>query len=271
MRPLAVLVGMAVLLVALPCQAKRRSLHFFPKDLDMELPGDLEVTALTGWLRTGARDVLVVPDLEIDFGLARRVEIGCDFQAAVDAQTKVWAPTDHLWLSLKHIVADGRTARHALAFGFQHGPRVATMVGTHGAGYQAVGLWSLRAPDWQVVASTGAYLDPRDDALGHRPWALIAGMDVDWDFNDEWTFAPSLSASWTPGGTVQWVVAADLQWQFDNWLLSAGALGGAGDDGKSLGLRLGVAPRWQIRADKPPPVSPSLPYAAAFLRARPVQ
>ena len=239
---------LVLLLTALPhdAWAKRRRVSFFPKDLDMEKPGAVEMDTRVGAIHNADGTALVLPDIETDFGVAPRLELGLDVQGGLDPRTLAWAWSDQVWLSAKHLLLDQHSATAAYAVGLQHGIRFAAVPGTWAFGYQAVGLWSVTHEHWQLVASGGAYIDPPEIETGHRPGGLLAGVDMSIDLVGDWDLAPSLGFALHREGTVDAVLACDLELDLGVWgSVRTGGLGGWQDSQRVVGWEVGYAPRFR--------------------------
>lgn len=222
--------------------ARPRKFTFFPKDLDMEEPSDLEANWRAGPERRGGASSLVVADLELDYGLARNFEAGLDGQFASDAGQGLTAH-DQMWLSGKHLIADRRGKTSAVAFGVQHGPRMAVMAQTSGFGYQALALLVARTPRNMLQLAMGGFVDPRDEAAGARPVGAVATVGADVAIGEDWVLSPSLSAGWTRGSAGEYIGEVELDYGGVDWItLGVAAHGGTAAEGRVVGASLLVAP-----------------------------
>ena len=227
--------------------AARRRATFFPKDLDMEQAGDMEVDTRVGVLRTAETQTLVSPDFAVDLGIDRRLELDLDAQAGMDWTTQQWLAQDQLWFSAKHLIWDDHGKSDALAFGIQQGPRFAVMPNTWGFGYQAIALLGLRALHWQGVVSLGGFIDPQDTDTFHRPIGAIGGLDWSFDLNDDWDIAPSMAFTLHGEGNLDAVATVDIEVDLGKWgSARAGVIGGWQDSGRVIGMELGYAPRFTL-------------------------
>ncbi len=239
---LLVLVGLAV---AFPAEAKHRGFRFFPQDLDMERPGTGEVSVRAGYSPRGGPYV-AVPDLELDLGLLRRLELGLDGQWGLPSPGEPWGATDQVWLSLKHLLVDHRTEHAAIAVGLQHGPRLAAMPLTQGIGYQALALVGVRRADWQALVAVGAGLDPHDDALGRRPWMAVGSVDLDWFLGDTWSLEAQVLDARGPGAP-GWTESLGVAWQTGDTQLRAGATTLLVGDQQAPGVYVGISQKLNLR------------------------
>lgn len=236
-----------LVLVIVPgnAEAKRRRITFFPQDLDMENPGHVEMDTRIGFLRTADGNNLVIPDIQTDWGINRRLEIGLDGQGGLDTAGN-WTAQDQLWLSAKHLLWDGHRHDQSLALGLQHGIRFAVIPNTWAFGYQAVGLFSVTQNLWQVVLSVGAYVDPPEMETNHRPIGALAGLDATYNLNDDWDIAPSVACAVHGEGNVDIVLTTDLELDLGVWgSVRAGVLGGWQDSQRLVGGEIGYAPRFK--------------------------
>ncbi len=258
MRRASLLLLAALLsLLALPAQAGLRRATFFPKDLDMEEVGDLELDTRLGVLHTQDNNNVVLPDFALDFGIDRRLEFDIDAQAGMDMATGAWLAQDQLWISAKHLIWDSHGKDQAWAFGLQEGPRFAVMPNTWGFGYQALALLGLRGLHWQGVISVGGFIDPQDVDTWHRPSGVLAGVDWSFDLNDDWDIAPALATTIHGEGNVDAVVTADLERDLGKWgSARVGVMGGWQDSGRVIGFEVGYAPRIKFLGKPPAPPKP---------------
>lgn len=243
---------MALTLLATTAEAKRRRATFFPKDLDMEQPGAVELDLRIGALRAGDATNWVVPDLEMDIGVAPRLELGVDAQAGLDPAAGTWQAQDQLWISAKHLLWDAHDAPRRAALGLQHGPRFGVVPGTWAFGYQAVGLLALDGDGGQVVLSAGAFVDPPEITTALRPAGVLIGVDSSLDLSDAWDLAPSVALTGHAEGHVDAVAAVDLELALAPWgTARVGVLGGWQDRGRLIGAAIGYAPRLQLVGRRP--------------------
>lgn len=188
--------------------AKARSFRYYPQDLDMELPGRAEADLRLGWSGGAAQPHLVAPDIQLDLGLSRTLEIGLDVQAGTLARGDGWTFTDFAWISAKHLLLDRRARARAVAVGIQHGPRLGQGLLPDALGYQGVVLASLRWPDAMFVLALGAYRDPRANPAVPRALGWFGSVDATASISSDWGIEGQLSgANW---GSYGWSAAACL-------------------------------------------------------------
>src|SRR4051794_40778772 len=167
-RPVAVVL-LPLLLAAAPLAARgasRRSRPLFePTDLELEDPGTVEVDLQLGYVQSSGPARLVIPDLELDIGLARSLELDVDASYAVIRPDRgqfaldQGAP-DSLWAALKIGLLSVDGADGGLALGLQLGPKLPVAPGSHGVGGEALALLGLRRGDTHLVLQLGALVDP---------------------------------------------------------------------------------------------------------------
>ncbi len=245
MKTRAIPLLFALLLFAVPAEAKHRGFRYFPQDLDMEAPGTGELSLRSGFTRHGA-PALAAPDLEIDLGLLRRLELGVDGQWGVNNAGDDWAATDQMWLSFKHLLYDERLGSTAFALGVQHGPRVAATPTSKGLGYEALAMVGVRREAWQALVSLGCGLDPHDTALGLRPWVVMGSVDLDWSLSDTWSLEAQLLDAQGPGAP-GWVESAGVAWQTGSRQLRMGGTTGYAGSQWAPGLYVGFSQKLDLR------------------------
>lgn len=227
--------------------AKARSFRYYPQDLDMELPGRAEADLRLGWSGGAAQPHLVAPDIQLDLGLSRTLEVGLDVQAGTLARGDGWTFTDFAWLSAKHLLLDRRARTRAVAIGIQHGPRLGQGLLPDALGYQGVVLASLRSPEAMVVFSLGAYGDPRDRLEAARSLGWFSAVDATVGITDPWALEAQVSGgNW---GSTGWSAATSLGAArgIGAHVLRLGATGTADRVGFSAGFYVGGGFRTSLR------------------------
>ena len=243
-------------LAALPATAALRRATFFPKDLDMQQAGDLELDTRIGVLHTENNNNVVLPDFALNFGIDRRLEFDIDAQGGIDPRTGQWLAQDQLWVSGKHLIWDSHGKDEAWAFGVQQGPRFGVMPNTWGFGYQALALLGVRALHWQGVMTLGGFVDPQDLNTWVRPIGLLAGLDWTFDLMGDWDLAPSLAFTLHGDGNIDAVATVDLEVDVGKWgSARVGVMGGWQDAGRVIGFEVGYAPKFAILPKKLPATS----------------
>ena len=227
--------------------AKTRSFRYYPQDLDMELPGRAEADLRLGWSGGAAQPHLVAPDIQLDLGLSRTLEIGLDVQAGTLARGDGWTFTDFAWISAKHLLLDHRARSKAVAVGLQHGLRLGQGLLPDALGYQGVVLASLRSPKAMVVFSLGAYGDPRETLGAARSLGWFSSVDATVGISDASALEAQLSCgNW---GTTGWSATSSLGAApgIGAHVVRLGATGTADRDGLSAGLYVGGGFRTSLR------------------------
>jgi len=178
---------------------------FEPTDLDLEDPLTLELDMQFGVLkRDGEPNLRVfVPDFELDFGLTSRVELDVDGALSLDRQSGHFTfAGDNLWVSTKlgfYADQDPLDPDRAWALGAQLGPRLPTAPHSAGTGFGAVLLGARMAPPWHFIVNLGAVLEPIDRSERLRSFALVSGLDLDYDLDVEnrWSVLAELGAGYS--------------------------------------------------------------------------
>lgn len=235
--------------------------RFEPTDLELEVPGTVEIDVQVGATsgeRVGAGrnrgGRLFAPDYEIDIGLTSRVEVGIDGALAVqplrDGQAKLTLG-EPLWSSVKLGLLDVHDVgpANAAALGLQLGPRLPLGGGYHGVGYELVTLSALDVAGVRFVFNAGGLVDPAAAGGRTRPHAVVGGVDVivNLDVRKRWSFIGELGGGYYFGGAPHQLAATggvaydtgSMQWS----LVTLFTLVGPAD---RVGLLLGMAPRWKL-------------------------
>ncbi|MBI5534041.1 MAG: hypothetical protein HY898_15070 [Deltaproteobacteria bacterium] len=158
---------------------------FEPTDLELEDPGTFQLDTQLGVLRAMDSTKTVLPDLELDIGLSRNVELDLDGQYAIEGPSSRgfdWSRPgpDNLWLASKIGLLDWRdSARNrAWALGMQMGPKIPFARDTKGAGFEGLVLFGRSWGDAHVVLNLGALIDPGLEVSRGRPAGIEGGVDV---------------------------------------------------------------------------------------------
>ncbi len=212
-----VLAAIAVVLLAGNAYARPSRPRFEPTDLELEVPGTLDLDLQVGYIDSTPTSRLIVPDFEVDLGITRRFELDLDGTFAIDSSTSHTFQPDNLWLSGKVGVLDVvLPSKLTVAAGFQVGPRFGVSPGSRGFGGEGLLLLGLTYRRVQVTLNAGGYWDPsrlQNDGTRPRPRGLQLGgsVDVDLTHDGRWSFHVEV------GGTValavdpsQVVVAAGI-------------------------------------------------------------
>lgn len=169
---------------------------FEPTDLELEKPGIVDVDVQVGAIRSDGPWRTVVPDVEVDFGLARNVELDVDATYAIEGPpsgTFAWthpAP-DNIWFAAKlglfdaHDVANGT----AWAMGVQIGPKFPFAPDARGMGYEGLLLLGRTLHRAHLVLNAGGLVDPGAEVSAGRPTGVEGGLDLDLDLDALDTFS----------------------------------------------------------------------------------
>ncbi len=192
----------AILLVSSFAFAQPPRRRFDPDDLEFEEQGTLHGDFAVGVIRGETAGRWLVPDFDLDFGIAPNVELGLDGAWTLEGtETHAFAldhrAPDNLWFSSKVGLWD----RHdpggagAWAFGAQLGPRAGVAVGSHGAGFQTLLILGRRVRRLRLALNVGGMVDPANDDHS-RPRALLTGLDafLDLDAHGTWSLVGDVSA-----------------------------------------------------------------------------
>jgi hypothetical protein len=236
----------AVLPLAAVCLAPRLALArkgvrplFEPTDLELEDTGTLEADLQVGAIRSPTPGPwrIIVPDLELDFGLARRVELDVDLTYSIQEDPPgsgsfTTPAPENLWFATKLGLfdwADDDTPGSpvAWALGAQLGPRIPVAPDAHGVGFEGLLLLGHVEGRAHIVLNAGAFVDPHPDATAARPVGLEGGLDLDWDLdakgrwsvtgelggvkfvsNDPEQLAATAGISWSPTESTELNVSA---------------------------------------------------------------
>lgn len=189
----------SVLLLALPVAAAAREhvrRRFDPDDLELDEAGVVHADVAFGIVRGETAGRWLMPDFDIDIGLASNVELGLDGAWALEGKPGNDYSFDHaapsnLWINTKIALAGqhDKANDRAWAFGVQLGPRAALAPDAHGTGGQAMVLLGGRFKRAHAVVSGGGMIDAGSAVLGGRPTAVLAGLDVGFDLDKDGTWS----------------------------------------------------------------------------------
>jgi hypothetical protein len=233
---------------------------FEPTDLELEQPGvveaDLQVGAIRGQGPGPWR--AVIPDLELDVGLLRNLELDLDAAYAIEGPDMGpfsfdHAAPDNLWPSAKIGIVDfaddgkGGGWVDAWGIGTQIGPKLPVAPGAHGIGAEGLLLVGYAVKRTHLVLNLGGFYDPHPDATSVRPVAAEAGLDLDQDLDKEGHFSikGELSAvHFRQGYSDQLAATLGLAWSpVDAFELSLSGLWGFLAGGDRYGALLGISPK----------------------------
>jgi hypothetical protein len=255
-----VVVGLLALVAAGPgahAAARRPRPLFEPTDLELEDAGTVEADVQVGMIQGRGPARAVIPDLELDLGLFRNLELDVDAAYAIEGpETGPFAfehgAPDSLWAAAKVglLSFDAGPAGPGLAVGLQVGPKLPVAPGSHGVGGEALALVGLRLARLHAVVNTGAFADPAPAADQERPRGLEAGLDLSLDLDAGGRFSATgeLSAVWFASSDPRQMLATGgVAWQATAHLeLALVGLVGLVEGSDRYGVLLGVSPRWRL-------------------------
>jgi len=263
MRSLLRHAAAAALFTGVTCGGSRPALaahhHFEPTDLSLQDPGLLEANLQLGIARSDGPWRAVLPDGEINLGLASNVEIDVDFSFGIEGAprrpfTFDHAVADNIWLAAKIGLWAQRdeAAGTAWAFGVQLGPKLPVAPGARGVGYEALLLLGRNIRGTHLALNTGALIDPGAEVSRRRPIGVELGFDLAQDLDHEGTFSllgEIGGLHYFTSDPDQFQVSVGLQWSPSELLdLSLSGLVGLPPGGDRYAILLGVSPKvrlWQ--------------------------
>ncbi|HEX7664020.1 MAG TPA: hypothetical protein VF407_05910 [Polyangiaceae bacterium] len=238
--------------------ADRVRRRFDPDDLELDGEGTVHADVAFGILRGEDTGRYLVPDFDIDLGIAPNVELGLDGAWAVEGKaSSLWAfdhrAPDPLWINSKIELYDTKDddAKTAFAFGVQLGPRAAIAREDHGTGFQGVVLVGGKYRSAHTVLSGGSLIDCGSSVgLDGRPTAFLAGLDfgIDLDAKGTWSLAADLGGVFfLSSDKSQLVTTAGPVLAVTDWLdVSVNGLYGFLPGGDQLGGFLQLSPKIRI-------------------------
>lgn len=248
---------LALFAASAEASAQRVRRRFDPEDLKLEEPGVVSVEMAFGAMRGEAAGRWLVPDFDINVGLAPNVELGVDGAWAIEGTPDRFFSLDHrapdnVWLSSKLGLWETRDSakQTAWAIGAQLGPRVAVAPGARGAGFQALALAGRTIRRAHVVLNVGGLLEPGAEVSRGRPTALLFGVDaqIDLDAKGTWSFAADVSGVFFVSPQKhQLAMTAGPVWAVASWVdVGVNGLLGFLDGGDQYGVMLLFSPRAAI-------------------------
>jgi hypothetical protein len=256
-RPLAASICAALVASPLVARAEHVAHRFEPTDMDMQPPGMLQFDLQGGLVKGPKAPRLVVPDFEVNFGLAHNVELDIDgavgFEAPADGSFRFEHVTlDNLWFSSKLGLFSWHddAKKSSWALGLQLGPKVPLADSARGAGFESVLLLGRNIRRVHLVFNAGGLVDPGVEVSRKRPIGLEAGIDLNLDLNDEDTFSILGELGgilYFSGDPNQAAATAGLQWSPSEYLdLSIVGLVGFASGSDRYGVLLGVSPKVRL-------------------------
>lgn len=228
---------------------------FEPTDLELEDAGTVEADLQLGLVRGDQATRLVIPDLELDLGLTRNLEVDLDGAYALEgpeggAVAFSHAAPDSLWLAAKLGLVSWDGGDTGFGLGLQAGPKFPVAPGTSGLGFEVLALVGARRGRMHLALNAGTFVDPHPGPGQPRDRGLEGGLDLDLDLDAAGAF--SLTAelggvhffSTDPeqlvlSGGVSWAVLPVLE-------LSVAGLRGVLGGGDRYGILVGVSPKFSL-------------------------
>jgi len=247
----------AVVLASSPATALGAKNRFEPTDLELEDPGVLDVDLQFGALRSAGPWRAVTPDVEIDLGLTRNVELDVDFAYAVEGPERGAFSFDHvradnLWLSAKVGLFGRRNASSGAAWsvGLQLGPKLPLAPDAHGVGYEALLLVGRTFGRLHTVLNAGGLVDPGAQVSRGRPIGVELGLDLRLALDDKDRFSilgQVGSILYVSSDPHELHASSGLRWSPSERLdLSLMGLVGLPPGSDRYGVLLGVSPKFQL-------------------------
>ena len=251
----ATLVATALAFAAGDASAGARSRPLFePTDLELEEAGVVQLDTQFGMMRSAdGPSRLIVPDVELDIGLARNVELDIDASYAIEGPDAGpfaldHAAPDNVWVAAKVGLLDVRNlaAHTAWALGVQLGPKLPVAHGTSRLGAEGLLLVGRTMGRAHLVLNVGGLVDPYVEDTG-RARGYEAGLDfaVDLDAQGTWSLLAELGGvRFVSDDASQLHATLGASVSATEWLdLSATGLVGLLEGGDRLGLLFGVSPK----------------------------
>jgi hypothetical protein len=155
----------------------------------MEKSGMVEVDTQLGLVQGDGPVRFVVPDVEVDIGFTRNVELDIDATYAIEGPDDGrllfdHAAPDNIWLAAKLGLFDSRETDEgtAWAIGAQLGPKLPVANDAHGIGYGALLLAGHTWGESHLVLNLGGLIDPGTQVSRERPISVEGGLDLDLHF-----------------------------------------------------------------------------------------
>jgi hypothetical protein len=245
--------AVAILLTSGTAGAGKR--HFEPTDLDLAEPGAMQADLQLGVARSDGPLRLILPDAEIDLGLASNVELDVDFSFGIEGPAKGafsfdHTTTDNSWIAAKLGLLDLRdpAAGTAWTVGLQLGPKIPLSRDARGVGYEALLLVGRTMAPVHLVLNLGGLVDPGAEVSQKRPVGVVGGLDLEVDLTPQLSILGEL-------GTVLYVSrdphelegSLGVQWSPTETLdLSLVGLLGLPPGSDRYGVLVGVARKFQL-------------------------
>jgi hypothetical protein len=126
-----------------------------------------------------------MPDVEVDIGLTRNVEVDIDGQYSIEGPRaggyRLDRPgPDNLWVASKLGLWDAREPlrNRAWALGLQLGPKIPIAHAARGAGFEGLVLLGRTIGQSHIAMNLGAVVDPGQSVSRGRASGIEGGLDV---------------------------------------------------------------------------------------------
>ena len=228
--------------------------RFDPEDLKLEEPGVVHADLAFGVVRGETAGRWLVPDFDVDVGLAPNVELGVDGAWAIEGTPQRLYALDHpapdnLWLSSKVGLWEARDAvrKTVWAFGAQLGPRVPVAPGAQGTGFETLALLGRGVGPMHLVFNLGGLAECGAEVSRGRPVAVLSGVDASFDLDAKGKFALAADLGgvfFVTGERSQLSSTAGLVWSVTSWLdIGVSALTGFLAGGDRYGAIVNFSPK----------------------------
>jgi hypothetical protein len=240
----------ALLLASSAARAQRARHRFEPTDLRLVDQGTSEIDVQAGVVTGDELSRVYAPDFEASLGISSHAEIEVDGAFGLD-DYKTPHFADNTLIALRVAVLDLRDAAASSggwSAGFQGGPRLPSLPGARGLGFEALAIAGRSAGRVHIFAQGGTLIDsamPDDAGRLVRPVGLEGGLDLDLDLDDveTWSLKAELGGVkfLSPDRSQLHATVGPSLWVTSTLEASAVAVVGILPGGDRLGLLLGAA------------------------------
>jgi hypothetical protein len=229
--------------------------RFEPGDLTLEEPGTLALDEQLGGIRSQGPWRLIPTDFELGLGLTRNLELSVDGAYAVEGPPAGPYSFDHsapdlLWLSAKVGLLDAADdeAKSAWAMGLRLGPKLPSVPGSRGLGFEGLAVLQGKVAQTGVVLNFGGLVDPAADSASPRPVGGEGSLGVDQDLDAQGRYSLGIEISgahFTSSDPDQLLISGSMTYVTTSGLeLSVTDLFGLVSGSDRYGLLLGFCSRW---------------------------
>ena len=229
--------------------------RFEPGDLTLEEPGTIAVDQQLGAIRSQGPWRLIPTDFEVGLGLARTLELSVDGAYAVEGPADGPYSFDHsapdlLWVSAKLGLFDyaDDAAQSAWALGLRLGPKLPTVPGARGLGFEGLAVLQGKVAHTSVVLNLGGLLDPAADNDSPRPRGGEGALGVEQELDAVGRYSVGVEISgahFVSADPDQLLLSGSMTYAPVSWFeLSVTDMFGLVSGSDRYGLLLGVCWRW---------------------------